>query len=69
MGGLQQRESNDSIPAMPPSHVAMEKHALPPTEPEYPSRLGLGLIAIGLCFAVFLFALVSEAPLVRLVSF
>ncbi|KAK0708141.1 major facilitator superfamily domain-containing protein, partial [Lasiosphaeris hirsuta] len=27
------------------------------SEPEYPSRLGLGLIALGLCFAVFLFAL------------
>ena len=36
-----------------------------PPGPEYPSRLGLTLIALGLCFAVFLFALVCIINLFR----
>ncbi|KAK5653082.1 hypothetical protein OQA88_9369 [Cercophora sp. LCS_1] len=62
MGELQQRRASNSSPTMPPSRVDMETHASPSSELHYPTPLGLGLITIGLCFAVFLFALVSPGP-------
>lgn len=67
MSGGQQLQQPDSVEGINmgtdrafPSQAWQDKEkSIPPPvpEPEYPSRLGLGLIALGLCLAVFLFAL------------
>lgn len=59
-------DSNDPQPA--PNNVPNDKDTEKEdkaVEPEYPSPFGLVLITVGLCFAVFLFALVSP-PAARL---
>ena len=58
---LEKTPQGDKIPQSDDSE--QKKIEAEESESQYPSRLGLVLIAVGLCFVVFLFALVCTVTL------